>query len=635
MFLGLVSIYDHAVIFLLILFIILFLTPFFIHISKISKKYYFLFFVSLFFPIMLWLTNYLGYYKPYYYNILSKASIHLASANIISSIYSLHNMVNREPLEIYSLSNIYINLLRSFPFFASLLFVVYNRKKWLCWFIVFLIHLLGCGTNGPFFAFYNLYAEEIPFRAPARIFLSVSFPFIIILGGIGINELIKHIKVKQIYSIYSKVLFYITIIILLLSAFTVSNEVQFAYNLNPNLDDAYSKIPKYSRVLMLPVWGNVGSGVSLSYNGTYRYQPYPTVGYSVMHLHEYLSAKHNLKNAFSPPSPWETPSLTLWTFSDFLWYKLIKRGDFDRFYQFLKLLPNLQYIIVYKHILPKNIVNGLQNSMYIEKYYENDDLLILKVKNQTNSEIMVSDKAFVIYDASKWKDGYFSLLEITSWFNVTHPIIFDGITSWYKIELQKSHWDKTIILINSNDEKTLKEIMNSELIKMINNRKVVNSIISEKKKIVVTVVGCPKYILASDNLLEIKVNGKKYNIGRSKKIGDSYLYEVQIDSTKMINEISLLTNKQNKKYIWISNFNPVEISKIKTYFIDTPKGYRSDYELNVPLRQGYILLMKSYWPTFQCISDNKQVRNSYVANVMLNGFYFDNSEKIKIHFNPI
>jgi hypothetical protein len=103
----------------------------------------------------------------------------------------------------------------------------------------------------------------------------------------------------------------------------------------------------------------------------------------------------------------------------------------------------------------------------------------------------------------------------------------------------------------------------------------------------------------------------------------------------MINEISLLTNKQNKKYIWISNFNPVEISKIKTYFIDTPKGYRSDYELNVPLRQGYILLMKSYWPTFQCISDNKQVRNSYVANVMLNGFYFDNSEKIKIHFNPI
>ena len=119
-------------------------------------------------------------------------------------------------------------------------------------------------------------------------------------------------------------------------------------------------------------------------------------------------------------------------------------------------------------------------------------------------------------------------------------------------------------------------------------------------------------------------------------MGDSlYLYEIHTNFSKKINTINLITKEQDRKYMWVSNFDPSEISKIKTYYINTPINYRSDYEFNTPIEGGYILLMKSYWPKFECSSDNKQKYKSFVANIMLNGFHFNKSGKFRIHFKLI
>ncbi len=447
-FVSLIFIFGQIIAFFLFLFLLMYTTPFVI---KTGKTNYLKTLFTILIFTMPWFIIWIIYYKFYYLIFFNFEGFNTSNYDYFAMSQPLLNIfenighVNRSPLELQAATNPLLNIIYSLPFFLFLTFFITTntKKNYILLILLLSVMFLASGIYGPFFAIFNEY--NLPFRAPGRTFLPAAFPFLIIFGAIGANNLVKNADIRACGKF--KILYVISILILFFSAYTIGTNYQYVYNINPKLHDAYSKIPAYNRIMMIPVWGSVGSGISMSYNGTYKYQPYPSVGYSVMNQDEYLAAEHNLKNAFSPPSPYEVPFLNLWLFSDFLWDKIITWQDYNGFYQHIKLLPNLKYLVIYKQILPQNIIDGLSKNPAVKTVYENEDLSILEIKNQTSNEIITSNKAFLLYTSS-WRYGHSTLLTLLEKYNITYPIIFEATTPWYS--LKPDQFDKNMTLVFNN-----------------------------------------------------------------------------------------------------------------------------------------------------------------------------------------
>ncbi|MCC6004447.1 MAG: hypothetical protein LM590_08920 [Thermofilum sp.] len=586
---NLVFIFANIVIFMAIFALSLYMYPFLAcHKPSGLKFKIFLVIISIIPALVFWSYSYLYYSEYFVSEFFGRNTLEYSQmSNLISFIFLNWGMSNRTPIVVQAMNDIVLNLILSFPFFASLTFLLSEKEKWLILFTIIIIMLAGCGTYGPFFALYLKY--NLPFRAPGRIFLPISHPFLIIMGALGFNKISNvfisskgFFKLKKI----TKIVIYISLLWL---AFYISTHTQFTYAIPPSLEEAYSRIPPYSRVLMLPVWGNVGSGFSLSYNGTYVYQPFPTVGHSIMHLHEYLCAKYNLKEAFSPPSRWETPTFVLKTIEE-LWYDDILKSKFDDFYLKVKLLFNLQYLIIYKHIMPSNIINGLLDERFVEKYFENDYILILKIKNQTDNEILISNYAFSISGVMNIQ----SVIKMLNCFGIDHPIIFMNDVKFQNKNLIH------IYTYESNASMFFKNLSDDD-----------------------------KVILIVNYPIDIHILSKFINNFRYLVLEDNGTYYIL--SSQFFLESFVVTNCPSKNFVYLFNFDPNELKRVKIYYIYSPKGYRSDYIVEPPISEGFLLLAKSYSPLFRIIYDGKRDK-SYLANLFLNAFYFANCSSLSIKF---
>lgn len=306
--------------------------------------------------------------------------------------------------------------------------------------------LFSMGVYGPFkFFFQHL---SLPARAPARTFIPVAAVLILLFAGCGMARMRQHLKnIWWIGGILG-----IGMLVTLGYSLHIYQSSQHTTVLMADLQDAYKQIPKNSRVLMLPMWGGGDFGFTLSAPQSRQYKQRSCTGYSLVHQHEYIAEENGLKDAFSPPTKWETLKDT-GHFYDRL-NALLHGGDYDdivfrtfgkadvskpnifsreydfspdifsrrrydlaltaqhflldpgkttqevvstvdedavmadqnykQFEQQLLLAPDLQYLIVYKDIMPQNLLQRMNQSHILEPFYENRTVKIFHVQQSDN-----------------------------------------------------------------------------------------------------------------------------------------------------------------------------------------------------------------------------------------------------------
>ena len=121
-----------------------------------------------------------------------------------------------------------------------------------------------------------------------------------------------------------------------------------------------------------------------------------------MHLHDYLCSKYQLKSSYTCASQYQIPSLIEWFFLELLgrrqWNIISEIGklDWNDFFEYIKLIPNLEYIVIYKKILPYSIKQALMHNKYVEIYFNNESDGLIKILNDLNisATIVPTDQVF-------------------------------------------------------------------------------------------------------------------------------------------------------------------------------------------------------------------------------------------------
>jgi hypothetical protein len=141
--------------------------------------------------------------------------------------------------------------------------------------------------------------------------------------------------------------------------------------------------------------------------------------------------------------------------------------------------------------------------------------------------------------------------------------------------------------------------------------------------------GDDKVILIVNYPIDIHILSKFINNFRYLVLEDNGTYYIL--SSQFLLESFVVTNCPSKNFVYLFNFDPNELKRVKIYYIYSPKGYRSDYIVEPPINEGFLLLAKSYSPLFRIIYDGKRDK-SYPANLFLNAFYFANCSSLSIKF---
>jgi hypothetical protein len=360
--------------------------------------------------------------------------------NLLQSLALNTAQLNKIPPELMSIGVNYLYTLVIFlPITASLISFFVNKKYIVLYLIGLMLILLSAGLYGPFAQIFLSFS--IPFRAPGRTFLPVATFIFSFLSGVGLSALFANQKNN-----FRKVFVFCIIgLVLSVGLLTILPSVK-TWEIPKEIESAYEHIPEGSRVLVIPIYGSISYGYSLSSPGMVAYRNDSSVGLEILHMHEYESNKHHLKDAFAPPSFWEAPHMTKWYF-DMVNEKMVKWDDAIGALYLLNYAPDLQYLIVYKKIVPDHVLEQLNESNQLKNAYENELMIVYKRINSISSPIIESDKAFLLYTGSY----RYSLPSVVRLSNGSIPV-FMGETPWYLMKLQdiENMKNLTIVIVNTN-----------------------------------------------------------------------------------------------------------------------------------------------------------------------------------------
>jgi len=202
---------------------------------------------------------------------------------------------------------------------------------------------------------------------------------------------------------------------------------------------------------MFPLYGNIKEEVSLNYKGTYTYNPYPSVGYSVLLLHTYICSKYNLK---------------VCTFPEWHVLKNVK-NEFENIYKRLYsshynilgwlhldyLFNNLEYIIIYKNIsFPSRLHSLLELGDFYTSTYEDSLIKIIRINNQHPAEVIGFNKSFILLERNEGVVN--KLLKFLREKNFKKPIIIFFIQDLKAKSIDKLNRD--VILVTSSLSKYIR-----------------------------------------------------------------------------------------------------------------------------------------------------------------------------------
>lgn len=372
---------------------------------KINKIKVFLFIIITMIPFILYIKEILVYSNFFNSPKMEVNSILLnESNNYVSMLFLSLSMTNGNVGTLANM-NIFNTFIASFPIVGSIL-ILCRLNKIISLGCISLL-LLSLGLYGPFSFLFEY--MHLPARAPARTFIPVVSVLLIIFFSKCIWYLLLEYKLNNKKS---KLIIILLSILIVVSGAYQQNKLQRIYKINTNIEQVYQMIPKNSRVLMLPLWGNASNYPKLGYkNNDSIYKDDITVGYSLVHQHEYLSNEYNLKNAYSTMGPWEVLKST-YQYFEYMEDKM-KKGEVNEAILLLKSIPDLQYIIVYKELISEDILKKLVCNSEIVVEFQNDTMVLLKMKNAT------------IYPVVASKQGMF----VSSSYNIYDDTVLQVLTS--------------------------------------------------------------------------------------------------------------------------------------------------------------------------------------------------------------
>ncbi|MGB9960257.1 MAG: hypothetical protein ACPLKQ_07045 [Candidatus Bathyarchaeales archaeon] len=210
-----------------------------------------------------------------------------------------------------------------------------------------------------------------------------------------------------------------------------------------DIEQAYGSIPEGSRILMVPIYGTCSFEYSLSSPEQAYYRSDVSVGWTLVHLHEYMANKYHLKCADGGTS-WEIPFMTKW-WLEMVNEKMAKWNDTIGAINALSLAPDLQYLVVYKKITPKYVLEQLDNNNQLEKTFDSETMAVYKRNNSIELPVMESEKAFLLYCGSY----RYSLPSLTMLTNGKTPIIM-GQTPWELFNLENAKDMENLIFATQN-----------------------------------------------------------------------------------------------------------------------------------------------------------------------------------------
>lgn len=246
------------------------------------------------------------------------------------------------------------------------------------------------GFYGPLAFFF----EHVPLviRAPARTFLPILAVLLTALAARGLELLLAEpLKgkaekmIRLVGGLVAGLLFF--------AGAAFYWPVQHTYTVSPLIEEAYASVPQGARLLFLPLWGG-SEFFPLSAPQTQAYKPHSYTGYSLVHMHEYFAMDHGLKDAFSPPTKWEILKET----GDFYDHvaQVFHAGDFPAFLSALRLAPDLQYLLVYKKLIPDRLYRGLRQTPALAVHYENEMVTVFRVKRAVSSCAQLYEQAVFV-----------------------------------------------------------------------------------------------------------------------------------------------------------------------------------------------------------------------------------------------
>ena len=363
--------------------------------------------------------------------------------NLLQAVELNIAQTNRTDPAIMATGTIYIyTLIRYLPVTFSILSILAGKKYAVPFSISFLLILASSALSIGFYWF-----MPMPFRAPGRTFLPTATFIFAFLAGIGFSWLYSHFpknihipklknKTPQIFSLF-------LICLILAGSLPVFMSTAKTWKNTSDVEQAYRSIPKGSRVLMIPIYGTVSFGYSLSSPEQAYYREDASVGWTLVHLHEYMANKYQLKCADGGTS-WEIPFMTKW------WLEMINEkmsawNDTIGAINNLSLAPDLQYLVVYKKITPSYVLEQLDKSNQLEKTFNSETMAVYKRTNSIEQPIMESSKAFLLYCGSY----RYSLQSITMLTSGQIPIIM-GQTPWELFDLKNAKNMENLILTTQN-----------------------------------------------------------------------------------------------------------------------------------------------------------------------------------------
>ncbi|MGQ4893513.1 MAG: hypothetical protein ACP6IQ_02685 [Candidatus Njordarchaeia archaeon] len=301
--------------------------------------------------------------------------------------------------------------------------------------MLFACIILLAGFNGPLEYLMISFPIFRTFRSSGRAFGAIIFIVISCYSGLGLsfikenwmaqnmvyankkghrNRFLDFLKKLKISSRSN----YIGIVFLAILLISIGglyfHPVIENWTINNAIDTAFSKIPEKSRVLTVPLDSLYEFGKTLSDPVVNEYKQSATVGRFIAHITEYELTKHNLRSVFTPLTDYEVSFNTLW-FSKLI-KVYIRSGKIQSALKLISKLGNLEYIVVYRKLIPSSVLLDFKSSNYLKLIYENTYVSIFKVIGAKHSDVFFTDTSFFMYSGSLGR-SYIMLSEILDIFN--------------------------------------------------------------------------------------------------------------------------------------------------------------------------------------------------------------------------
>jgi hypothetical protein len=127
------------------------------------------------------------------------------------------------------------------------------------------------------------------------------------------------------------------------------------------------------------------------------YLPSSPVGFGLLHYHQYLTEKYNLLSAFDLPSQWEVPIMNQWFMNTA--DTMLHSDNVPGALNLLRLCAGLEYLVVYKNLLPPNILRHLDSAQSLQKTFDKPSIAVYRI-NDTAPYISATRNAALLFSGS-------------------------------------------------------------------------------------------------------------------------------------------------------------------------------------------------------------------------------------------